>query len=248
MIRASLIALLLVVATPVMAGQPVTLRSDPLTDGPVTLGDLFEGAGAAGAVRLDAVVRTGSSVSLDAAAVQRAARSAGLDWDNAQGFRRIIVRAGAPAAAGAAARSGASVEVLTYARSLNAGDIVEADDLVWGEAVAAPAGAPKDADEIIGKVAKRPLRAGASVISRDVGLPQVIKRDDLVQVAFRDGGVSLTLQGKAMEAAAVGESFKVQNVGSKKIIEAVATGRGRAVVGPEADRIRDALPSTLASR
>ena len=250
MVRAILILIVIALATPVTAGQPVTLRAEVLAEGPVTLGDVFDGAGQAGAVRLDAVVRPGSSVSLDAGAVQRAARSAGLDWDNARGLRRIIVRAGVPAAAsGPSTSRGQGVEVLTYARSLNAGDIVEAEDLEWGEAVAAPAGAPRDADEIIGKAAKRPLRAGAAVISRDVTPPRVIERDDVVQVVFRDRGVSLTLQGKAMEAAAVGDSVKVQNVASKKIIEAVATGPGRAVVGPDADRIRAAAaPSTLAFR
>jgi len=248
MLRVLIATIVIALASPALAGQRVTLRAEVLADGPVTLGDLFENAGQASGIRIDAVVRPGGSVSLDAAAVQRIARSAGLEWDNAQGFRRIIVRAGAGGAS-PGLRGGESVEVLTYVRNLNTGDVVEADDLAWGEAVGAPAGAPKDAEDIIGKVAKRPLRAGAAVSGRDVTAAQVIKRDDVVQVTFRDGGVSLTLQAKAMEAAAVGETFKVQNVASKKIIEALATGPGRAVIGPEADRIRAAAaPSTLASR
>ena len=250
MLRVLIATIVIALASPALAGQRVTLRAEVLADGPVTLGDLFENAGQASGIRIDAVVRPGGSVSLDAAAVQRIARSAGLEWDNAQGFRRIIVRAGAPAGgASPGVRGGESVEVLTYVRSLNTGDVVEADDLAWGEAVGGPAGATTVAEDILGKVAKRPLRAGAAVSGRDVTAAQVIKRDDVVQVTFRDGGVSLTLQAKAMEAAAVGETFKVQNVASKKIIEALATGPGRAVIGPEADRIRAAAaPSTLASR
>lgn len=251
MIRILAAGLALALAAPslALAGQAVSLRAEVLANGPVTLGDVFENAGAAAAIGLGASVRSGSSLSLDAGAVQRAARAAGLDWNNVQGLRRIMVRGGAagPAPAGPE-RTGANVEVLTYARSINAGEIVEADDLIWGEAAASPAGAPKDADEIIGKAAKRPLRAGAAALGRDVTNPQVIKRDDVVQVEFRDGGVSLKLQGKAMGPAAAGELFKVQNLGSKKIIEALATGPGRAVVGPEAERIRAANPSTLASR
>jgi len=195
-------------------------------------------------------VRAGGSVSLDAAALQRVARSSGLEWSNVQGYRVVIVRGGSATSAGSAAvRRGEGVEVLTYARSLNTGDILEAEDLTWGEAAAAPAGAPKDAEEVIGKAVKRPLRAGAVVSGRDLAAPLVVKRDDLVQVLFRDGGVSLTLQAKAMGPAAAGETFKLQNTASKKVIEAVAIGPGRAVIGPEAERIRAAAnPSTLAYR
>jgi len=232
------------------AATAVSLKAEPVASGVVTLGDLFDGAGAAAAAPVGASVRAGGSVSLDAAALQRIARSAGLEWSNVQGYRVVIVRGGAAKSAGqTAVRRGEGVEVLTYTRNLNAGDIIEAEDLAWGEASAAPAGAPEDADEIIGKAVKRPLRAGAPVSGRDVAAPLVIKRDDLVQVLFRDGGVSLTLQAKAMGPASAGEPFKLQNVSSKKIIEAVATGPGRAVVGPEADRIRAAAePSTLAYR
>ena len=80
-------------------------------------------------------------------------------------------------------------------------------------------------------------------------MPQVIKKDDVVQVAFRSGGIQLTLQGKALEAATLGEPFSVQNIASKKVIEAVAVGPGRAVVGPEADRIRaEQTPSLISLR
>ena len=55
-----------------------------------------------------------------------------------------------------------------------------------------------------------------------------------------DGGVRLTLQAKAMGGASVGQSVQLQNVSSKKIIQAVATGPGQAVVGPEAEQIKAA--------
>ena len=49
------ILLAALVATPALAGQPVTLKANPVdADGVITLGDLFEGAGAAGKIAVAA--------------------------------------------------------------------------------------------------------------------------------------------------------------------------------------------------
>lgn len=227
MIRLALALAICLIASPALAGTAVTLKADIAdADGRVTLGDLFDGAGSASSVPV--ATRAGPSVVLDAAAVQTAARRAGLDWANAQGIRRIVVRAG-----GAVAAKG-NVEVLTYARSLAAGEVVQPQDLVWYKAAAAPVGAPNDADAVIGMAAKRPLREGSAVSTRDVSAPMVIKAGELVSVTWSDGGIVLTLQAKALKNAAVGEAFILQNTASKKTIEAIATGPGLAVAGPEA--------------
>jgi flagella basal body P-ring formation protein FlgA len=111
----------------------------------------------------------------------------------------------------------------------------------------APNDAPRDADAIIGLAAKRPLREGAAAQTRDVGAAQVIKSGDLITVTYEDGGISLSLQGKAMGAAAAGDVFAVQNTLSKKVIQAVATGPGAAAVGPQAQSLQ-ARPVRFAAR
>jgi flagella basal body P-ring formation protein FlgA len=236
----------LVAAGPALAGQTVTLKPDVAnSDGTVTLGDLFEGAGAAG--RVPVATRTGATVVLDAAIVQQAARRAGLDWDNAQGLHRIIVHAGA-AAAGGATRAHGNVEVLSYTRNLAAGEIVQPTDIAWIKTAAAPNDAPSDADMVIGQAAKRPLRAGAVVQAHDIGAAQVIKPGDIVTVSYDSDGVSLTLQGKAMALAGVGDNLPVQNTLSKKVVQTVVTGPGQAVVGPTADQIRASRSTRYAAR
>ncbi len=230
-------------ASPALAGQ-VTLKADVAdSDGRVTLGDLFDGAGAAG----DYVIatRTGPTVVLDAAAVRVFARRAGLDWSNPNGLRRIVVRGGAAASAPAGR---GNVEVLTWARSLNAGEIVQPQDLMWGKALGAPSDAPRDADAVIGMAARRPLREGATVSQRDVTAQQVIRAGEMVLITWSSGGITLSLQGKAMSAAAVGQPFNVQNPASKKLIEAVATAPGQAVTGPEAQRLKAAGSAQYAAR
>ncbi|MDO8378697.1 flagellar basal body P-ring formation chaperone FlgA [Phenylobacterium sp.] len=233
-------------AAPALAGQAVTLRSDTFdADGVITLADLFDGAGAAGKIAVAS--RPGASAVLDAGAVQSAARRAGLDWANAEGIRRIVVRAGSDGGVNAPSARG-NVEILTYARSLSAGEMVQPQDVVWAKAAAAPSDAPRDAEAVIGMAARRPLRAGAAVSNRDVSAPQVIKAGDAVTVTYEAGGVTLALEGKAMAAAGIGDTVAVQNTASKKIIQATASGPGQAVVGPAADQLKSLGRAQYAQR
>lgn len=226
------------------AAAPVNLRAEIIdTDGVVTLGEIFETAGAASQTAI--ATRSGASVVLNAAVVQVAARRAGLEWLNAEGLRQIVVSGGAQSTA-VAARG--NVDVLTWARGLAAGEVVQPQDLVWGKAALAPADAPNDPDAVVGLAARHALRAGAAVGARDVAAPQVIKAGDTVTLSFEDEGISLSLQGKAMAGGSVGEIIGVQNLSSKKIIQALVTSPGEAVVGPAASRQQRARLSRLALR
>jgi flagellar basal body P-ring formation protein FlgA len=229
----------LLIAGPALAA-PVALRADVSdADGRVTLDDLFEGAGSAGGVLV--ANRSGPTVVLDARSVQVMAARVGLQWDNPQGFRRIVVRSGTvtPASGPASAPRG-NVEVLAWARSIGTGEIVQPQDLVWAKVAAAPSDAPQDAEQLIGLAAKRPLREGSVAAARDVTAPLVIKAGETVTVTWSDGYVSLTMQGKALKTAALGDTLNIQNTVSKKVIEAVATGPGQAATGPQAQRLKAA--------
>ncbi|MFN3815089.1 flagellar basal body P-ring formation chaperone FlgA [Brevundimonas sp.] len=232
-----------IAATPAMS-SPVSLLASPMDDdGSITLGELFDGAGAAASVVV--ARRSGPTAVLDAAHVQAAAARAGLHWSNPTGLRRIVVRQGSTGGvltqtAASAGRPGATVEVLTYARSLASGDVIQPEDVIWSavQAHQASAGGPQDAESVIGLSARRPLRAGTPVQSRDLTTPQVIARGDMVQVAFISGGVSLTVTGRAARNAAVGEAVVVTNIESGRAIDAVAVGPGQAVTGPAAHAAR----------
>ncbi len=229
------------VAAPAFAGTPVSLNAnivDPT--GHVTLGELFDGAGPARDVLV--AERTGPTVVLDAGAVQAFARRYGLDWDNPRGIGRIIVRAPVAGLAGVG-----NTEILTYAHSLAAGQVVQASDLIWAKAAGEPVGGASSVDAVVGMAARRPLREGDPVLARDIAPPLVIKAGETVQVVYADAAITLTLQAKAMASAAVGDTLNVMNTASKKLIEVVATGPDQAVAGPEALRLK-ANPSQIALR
>lgn len=89
----------LMLAGTAVAG-PVTLKANPVdSDGRVTLGDLFDGAGPAANVVVG--TRAGPSVVFEAGQLQSLARQSGLDWANPAGLRRVVVRNAAVAPASA---------------------------------------------------------------------------------------------------------------------------------------------------
>lgn len=99
-------ALILAVAVALAAGPalagPVTLKVNPVdADGRVTLGDLFDGAGAAANVVVGQ--RAGPSIVFEAGQLQSLARQSGLDWANPTGLRRVVVRSAVSAPTGGGA-------------------------------------------------------------------------------------------------------------------------------------------------
>jgi flagella basal body P-ring formation protein FlgA len=239
-----------------LAGQTVALRAQPLSHGAVvTLGDLFDGAqGEAAKVVVTRVPPAGQQSVLEASLVQSIAHNAGLDWNNAQGLHHIIVEsgpaepaprlvrteAGAPlraARAHAPARRHAD-QTLVYARNIMTGEILQPSDLEWSDNAIGAADTPDEPQVIMGKAARRPLRAGAVCELHDLDSPKIVHRNEVIDVAYQDDGVRVVLEGKAMSDAAVGDTVQVMNISSKKIIEAVASAPGQAVVGPEAERLK----------
>src|SRR5690606_40207654 len=111
--------------------------------------------------------------------------------------RPAAASVGAPAPV--SARAGVNVEVLTYARSLAAGDVIQPEDVIWASVQShlAPAGAPQDAEAVIGLEAKRALRAGSPVAQRDLASPHGIARNGMDALAYLSDGVELTSTGQA---------------------------------------------------
>jgi flagella basal body P-ring formation protein FlgA len=81
-------------------------------------------------------------------------------------------------------------------------------------------------------------RAAAAPTLRPAAAMRAIARNDMVQVAFESGGVKLTITGRALRNAGVGEPVAVLNLQSGRTIDAVAVGPGRAVTGPAAHLAR----------
>lgn len=250
--KSLILAAVLMVPATAFAGA-LTLKSNPADgDGRITVGDVFDGAdpGQAGIVL---GYRNGASAVLDAATVQMVAARNGLTWDNPRGIRRIIVTsgndgaapAGSPDAAVAdaapAVMPGKAVEALVFSHSMNAGDVVQADDMVFAKVPAAGGDVPRDASAIIGKSVRYPVREGAVIHMSALGQPTVVHRADPVRVTWSSGALSLSVTGTAQKDAAIGDVLQIENPTSKKMIDAVVTGPGEALAGPAADQLRSRM-------
>jgi flagella basal body P-ring formation protein FlgA len=182
---------LMLAASPSLAGQKVNLRSELSSPGSlVTFDDLFEDPGQARQVIVATRNQPNATLFLDAQAVQQLAAQYGLNWDNATGLRRLVVRPQSPPDQFAVRR----------------------------DAKLSPAVVP------VVRMAPNPALISAALI---------IQKGDLVQVAYRDQGLLVSIQGRALGAAAVGQTLSVLNPGSKRTIDAIAAGPGQAVTGPD---------------
>lgn len=128
LIRTALVAAAVTAAAGAAVAGPVTLRPNPVdSDGRVTLGDIFDGAGSAAEVAV--AQRVGPSVVLDAGQVQAQAARAGLTWDNPTGLRRIAVRRTDDAAAAQLAAAPSPVARAAY-RPAASTPVINRNDMV----------------------------------------------------------------------------------------------------------------------
>lgn len=124
------------------------------------------------------------------------------------------------------------VDVLMLTRPLQKGDVVLASDL-------APQRLPRaqadrvgqiDAGALIGKEAKRSLRANTPAQASDFGAARIVAKGELVTVIVEMPNLMLTVRGIAQEAGTLGDNIAVMNEQSRRIVHGEVTGPGRVVV------------------
>jgi flagella basal body P-ring formation protein FlgA len=124
------------------------------------------------------------------------------------------------------------IEVPHLAASLGAGTVLAADDIEMRKVPLkiAESSGYLDADQLVGKALQHPSRAGMMLKASDVAAPELITRNEPVTVYFRQGAMTLTVKGKALNDAALGEPVSVLNALSKKVITGVAAAGGAVEV------------------
>lgn len=81
-------------------------------------------------------------------------------------------------------------------------------------------------DQLVGKTLERPSRAGMMLKATDVSDPEVVARNQAVTVYFRNGPMTLTVKGQALNSASLGQPVSVLNSMSKKVLTGVALANG----------------------
>ncbi len=125
------------------------------------------------------------------------------------------------------------IEVPTVAVRLNRGEVVRAKDLrpTKVRAGGLNADAVTAEGEIVGKAVRRTVSAGEILRAADLQNPIAIERGALVTMTIQTPFMTLTTQGKALDEGALGDTIRVLNGRSKKIVEA-QIARADTVVVP----------------
>ncbi len=123
-----------------------------------------------------------------------------------------------------------SVPVLT--RPLARLSIVSKDDiqLINQPVHSTGNGVIYDPNQIIGMELIRPLNAGSPIKVNQLRSPKVVIKGQQVTLVARFGGLDVTIKGKALQSAAVGDRVRVTNLSSGKHVEGVAQADGTVLV------------------
>ncbi|MFO0156165.1 MAG: flagellar basal body P-ring formation chaperone FlgA [Alphaproteobacteria bacterium] len=141
-----------------------------------------------------------------------------------------------------AGRAIATVQAVVSTRRLAIGDIVKPDDvrLMQLRAERVRPGTAQRLEDVVGMQLRRPIGTELPFMTADLMLPQVIAKNEVVLMVVEGPGISLTTQGRALEAASRGGRLSVMNLSSRNIVEAEAIGPGRVQVRLGAGPIRSA--------
>lgn len=122
-------------------------------------------------------------------------------------------------------------DVWHAAVALEAGDRLRAQDI---EALAPRRDRPgyvDAAETITGLEVRRRIRAEAPILERDIGAPLAVRPSQTIRVLWKTAGVTLEMEGRAMEGGSLGDEVRVHNPGSSRTIRARVVSEGTAEVG-----------------
>lgn len=86
------------------------------------------------------------------------------------------------------------------------------------------------AADLIGMVSRRTLRTGEAIRSADLAKPILVEKNQLVTVTYAGKGISLTMRGRAQASGAMGDTIRVQNPQSKRMVEGIISGPGQITI------------------
>ncbi len=110
----------------------------------------------------------------------------------------------------------ASAQSVVAVRMMRAQEIVKPEDVAISDRKSE--GAFSDPAEIVGLEVRRTIYPGRPVMRRDVGPPSIIRPNDLVVIRYRQNGLSITAEGRALGRASVGEKLRVMNTMSRSTV------------------------------
>jgi flagellar basal body P-ring formation protein FlgA len=117
-------------------------------------------------------------------------------------------------------------------RALRSGEEIAAEDIAWQEIPTTRARDDyvRDEKSLIGQSPRRTVSAMRPIRSQEVGALPVLKKNALVQMSYRQGSLDITTSGVILEDGAVGQSVRVRNTASNRVVQAMVEDAQRVRV------------------
>ena len=138
------------------------------------------------------------------------------------------------------------VEVPVLSRHLSRDDIIREGDITYTQV---PERQIKRQhltrkEDLLGRMVVKPVSPGQLISGRDVEMPRLITKGNLVEMLYRTPYMELKTTGQALQNGAKGDLITVKNTESGKVINALVLEDGRLLVNYSRLREQVALTAT----
>lgn len=107
----------------------------------------------------------------------------------------------------------ALADIVVTNQTIRPGDVISAEDLVI-KSVTIP-GTVEVPEDLIGQEARIALYPGRPIRFGDVGPPAIVDRNQLVTLVYRQNGLRIVTEGRALGRGAEGDVIRVMNLTSR---------------------------------
>jgi len=124
------------------------------------------------------------------------------------------------------------VRIPVLNRSISRGEVINKRDIEWTDISPnrAQGSVISDAVDLIGKAARRPLRAEIPLRSNDVQEPILVGKNTMVTLVAATPNLVLTTVGRSLDEGGKGDVIRVMNNHSHKVIEGTVLSSGQVRV------------------
>lgn len=108
---------------------------------------------------------------------------------------------------------------IVAAHTLRVGTILGPDDLQMRDLED-----QKRMDQMLGLEMRKAVYAGHPVTQAHLGPPTLVKRNEIVAMAYRTGSLGIRTEGRALTRGGKGEVVEIMNLTSRQTVRAVVVG------------------------
>ena len=144
-----------------------------------------------------------------------------------------------------------SVDAVVPAAAIKRGMTITEDDLKIARLPRSrvSSAAHTEMTNVVGMAAKKQLLPGRPIMRSDIEPPKLVKRNGMVTIVYRTKGMVLKTMGRALGDGARGETVSIQNLQSKRTVEAEVMATGTVSVStnretPGGNAVRTSRNST----